>query len=177
MVPSCAMAGELKMMSPVAYDHLRVPSGPRAYSLSSCDPTRTEPSPPIAGDETMGPPVWKAHQIEGLPVGRTNGDRPRWVGPKRNIACADSTAYSGRDSEDAIAVDLPPPDRRKASAGQTQRAASHKRLSLQSLSLAQGFGSTWAQQRCRAQRAAKREKRRAWRKTAGDGQDVLIGQG
>ena len=39
MVPSCATAGELKMMSPVAYDHLSVPSRPTPYTLPSCEPT------------------------------------------------------------------------------------------------------------------------------------------
>src|SRR5450755_1400859 len=176
MVPSCATAGELKMISPVAYDHLSVPSGPRAYTLPSCDPTRTEPSPAMAGDETIGPPVWKTHQIAGLMAGSTNGDRPRWVGPKRNIACAGSTAYWGKSS-DAVAVELPVPAGREASAGQTQRVASHSRLSLQSLSLVHGRASIWAQPSNRVQRAAKRGKRRAWRQTAGGGRNVRMAQG
>src|SRR5215813_9862287 len=95
MVPSCAMAGELKMMSPVAYDHLSDPSRATAYSLASCDPTSTDPSPARAGDDTIGPPVANVHQIAGLTAGSTNGERPRWVGPNRNMPCAGSIAYWG----------------------------------------------------------------------------------
>ena len=57
------------MMSPVAYDHLSVPSRATLYSLPSCDPTSTEPSPATAGDDTMGPPVAKVHQTAGLTAG------------------------------------------------------------------------------------------------------------
>src|SRR6185312_16246766 len=95
VVPSCATAGELKMMSPVAYDHLSVPSRATAYTLLSWEPTRIEPSAAMAGDETMGPPVAKTHQMLGLFAGSANGERPRCAGPKRNIACADSMAYCG----------------------------------------------------------------------------------
>ena len=131
------------MMSPVAYDHRSDPSRATLYSLPSCDPTRTEPSPATAGDETTGPPVANVHQTTGLTAGSTNGDRPRWVGPNRNIACAGSTAYWGNGT------DGPPSpgaatDGRVASPGQTHRPASHSRLSLQSLSAAQGEASTWA---------------------------------
>src|SRR5438477_8302501 len=138
------MAGELKMMSPVAYDHLGDPSRPTAYSLLSCDPTRTEPSAATAGDDTIGPPVANVHQTAGLAGGSTNGDRPRWVGPNRNIACAASTAYCGSGTDGPVS---PPAatDGRVASPGQTQRPASHRRLSLQSLSAAHGVGSTCAQ--------------------------------
>src|SRR5580693_7457575 len=93
------------MMSPVAYDHLSVPSRATAYTRASCDPTRTEPSPPMAGDEMMGPPVWKAHQMLGLVAGSVKGERPRCVGPKRNIAWAGSTAYCGSGND----VDAPSP--------------------------------------------------------------------
>ena len=79
MVPSCATAGELKMMSPVAYDHLSVPSRATAYSLPSCDPTSTDPSPAIAGDDTIGPPVATVHQIGGL-GGRQHERRAPAVG-------------------------------------------------------------------------------------------------
>ena len=96
MVPSCATAGELKMMSPVAYDHLSVPSRATSYSLPSCEPTSTEPSAATAGDDTIGPPVANVHQTAGFTAGSTNGERPRWVGPKRNIACAGSIAYCGK---------------------------------------------------------------------------------
>src|SRR5450432_947960 len=171
MIPSRATAGELKMMSPVAYDHLSVSSGPIAYTLPSCEPTTTEPSSAIAGDETIGPPVASAHQIVGLLIGSTKGDRPRWVGPKRNIACAVSIAYWGSGSAEAVALELGPEDACEASTGHTQRAASHRRFSLQSLSLAHGTGSTWAQPSSRAQRA-KGGKRRAWRQTAGGGRNV-----
>ena len=83
------------MMSPVAYDHLSVPSRATSYSLPSCDPTSTDPSAAMAGDDTIGPPVAKVHQIAGLVAGSTNGERPRWVGPNRNIAWAGSIAYCG----------------------------------------------------------------------------------
>src|SRR6185295_6709362 len=95
MVPSCATAGELKMMSPVAYAHLSVPSRAIAYSLPSCDPTSTDPSAATAGDETMGAPAVNVHQIDGLTAGSTNGERPRCVAPRRNIDWAGSIAYCG----------------------------------------------------------------------------------
>src|SRR5215470_6301708 len=117
------MAGELKMMSPVAYDHLSVPSRARAYSFASCDPTSTEPSPATAGDDTIGPPVANVHQTAGLSAGSTNGERPRWVGPKRNIACAGSTAYCGSASDDDSPGAVT--EGRFASPGQTHRPASH----------------------------------------------------
>src|SRR4051812_46219780 len=155
-VPSCATAGELKMMSPVAYDHLRVPSRATSYTRPSCDPTRTDPSPPIAGEEMMGPPVWKTHQMVGLVAGSANGERPRCVGPKRNIAWAGSTAYCGSGSEvDDISLTLP--RGREALAGQAQRPASHSRLSLQSWSLAQGTASTWRRQAARDRDQRSRE--------------------
>src|SRR4051794_15175241 len=122
------MAGELKMMSPVAYDHLSEPSRATSYNLPSCGPTSTEPSPASAGEETMGPPVANVHQTAGLTAGSTNGDRPRWVGPKRNIPCAGSTAYCGSGT------DGPRPDAatdgRAVSPGHTHRPASHRRFSL-----------------------------------------------
>ena len=146
MVPSCAMAGELKMMSPVAYDHLSVPSRATLYSLPSCDPTSTDPSAAMAGDDTIGPPVTNVHQTAGFVAGSANGERPRCVGPKRNIACAGSTAYcgSGTDGPPSPAAGT---EGRAVSPGHTQRPASHRRLSLQSLSDAHGVGSTWAQPR------------------------------
>src|SRR4029077_7375465 len=136
MVPSWATAGELKMMSPVAYDHLSVPSLPTAYSLPSCDPTSTDPSAPTAGDDTMGPPVCTVHQTDGLVAGSTNGERPRCVGPNPNIAWAGSRAYCGEGSGDAPPG--PTPAARLASAGQPQRPVSHSRFSLQSRSDAHG---------------------------------------
>ena len=144
MVPSWAMAGELKMMSPVAYDHLSEPSRATSYNLPSWEPTSTAPSPASAGDDTIGPPVAKVHHTAGFAAGSRNGDRPRWVGPKRNIDWAGSTAYWGSGT------DGPPSpgavtDGRVASPGQTQRPASHSRFILQSLSAAQGVASTWAQ--------------------------------
>src|SRR6058998_1820422 len=99
MVPSCATAGELKMMSPVAYAHLSVPSRAMSYRLWSCEPTRSEPSVAMAGDETIGAPVMNVHQIAGLVAGSANGERPRWVGPKRNIAWAGSIAYWGNGTD------------------------------------------------------------------------------
>src|SRR4051794_3469915 len=99
MVPSRPTAGELKMMSPVAYDHRSVPSRPTLYSLPSWDPISTEPSTATAGDDTIGPPVTKVHQTAGLTAGSTNGDRPRWVGPNRNIAWAGSIAYCGSGTD------------------------------------------------------------------------------
>ena len=101
-------AGELKMMSPVAYDHLSVPSRPTPYSLPSCEPTSTEPSAATAGDDTIGPPVANVHQTAGLTAGSTNGERPRWVGPKRNIAWAGSIAYCG-SGNDGPPSPAPPP--------------------------------------------------------------------
>src|SRR5215471_9544952 len=126
MVPSCPMAGELKMMSPVAYDHLSDPSRATSYTLPSCEPTSTDPSAATAGDDTIGPPVANVHQTVGLTAGSTNGERPRWVGPNLNIACAGSSAYCGSGT------DGPPSpgamtDGRVASPGQTQRPASHNR--------------------------------------------------
>src|SRR6185295_15392608 len=143
MVPSCATAGELKMMSPVAYDHLIEPSRATSYNLPSCDPTRMDPSPATAGDETIGPPVANVHQTAGLTAGKTKGERPRWLGPKRNIACAGSIAYCGRGTDG----DSPPAatEGRVVSPGQTQRPASQSRLSLQSVSDAHCLGSTVAQ--------------------------------
>src|SRR4051812_35070053 len=132
MVPSCATAGELEMMSPVAYDHLSEPSRAAVYSLPSCDPTSTDPSPASAGDDTIGPPVGNVHQIAGLTAGSTNGERPRCVGPNRNIACAGSTAYCGSGTDGPTpGADM---DAWAVSPGHTQRPASHRRLSLQSLS-------------------------------------------
>src|SRR5262245_15759770 len=144
MVPSCAMAGELKMMSPVAYAHRSDPSRATSYSLVSCDPTSTDPSAATAGDDTMGPPVANVHQTAGLTAGNTNGERPRWVGPNRNIACAASIAYCGRGTDGPVSP-CAPTEGRVVSPGQTQRPASQRRLSLQSLSAAQGVGSTCAQ--------------------------------
>src|SRR5262245_51360282 len=137
MVPSWETAGEPKMMSPVAYAHRSVPSRPTLYSFVSCDPTSTEPSAASAGDDTTGPPVANVHQMAGFTGGRTKGERPRCVGPNRNIAWAGSTANCG------IGTDGPPnpgaaTEGLVASPGQTQRPASHSRLSLQSLSAAQG---------------------------------------
>src|SRR5580692_8040943 len=143
MVPSCATAGELKMMSPVAYDHLSEPSRATAYNRLSWEPTSTEPSPAIAGDEMIGPPVWKTHQMAGLTAGSVKGDRPRCVAPKRNSAWAGSMAYCGSGNE--AATPSPPGAARPADAGQTQLPASQSRLNLQSWSLAQGSASTWAQ--------------------------------
>src|SRR3982751_4477984 len=98
MVPSCPMAGELKMMSPVAYDHLSEPSRATSYNLPSCEPISTAPSPASAGDDTIGPTVANVHHTAGFAAGSRKGERPRWVGPKRNIACAGSTAYWGTGS-------------------------------------------------------------------------------
>src|SRR4051795_2506681 len=99
MVPSCATAGELKIMSPGAYAHLSVPSRAMSYRLWSCETTRSEPSVAMAGDETIGAPVMNVHQIAGLVAGSANGERPRWVGPKRNIAWAGSIAYWGNGTD------------------------------------------------------------------------------
>jgi hypothetical protein len=101
------------------------------------------------------------------------------------MACADSTAYCGSGNEAAPAEVPALPTGLEASAGHTQREASHKRLSLQSWSLAQGTGSMWAHPdheahnaaQSAAQRAAKSDEPRAWRKPAGDGRDVLMAQG
>src|SRR3954452_6469496 len=108
------------MMSPVAYDHLSVPSRATSYSFASCEPTSTDPSTAMAGDETIGAPVANVHQIAGFVAGSANGDRPRWVGPKRNIAGAGSRAYG------ASGADAPPrppaaTDGRAVSPGHTQR--------------------------------------------------------
>jgi hypothetical protein len=100
------------------------------------------------------------------------------------MACADSTAYCGSGSE-AAPAEVPLPIGLEASAGHTQREASHKRLSLQSWSLAQGTGSMWAHPdheapsaaQSAALKAAKSADPRAWRKPAGDGRDVLMAQG
>src|SRR5579871_196379 len=143
MVPSCATAGELKMMSPVAYDHRSVPSRATAYTRLSCEPTTTEPSPAMAGDETMGPEVVRTHQMLGFTAGSVNGERPRWAGPKRNIAWAGSIAYCGSGSG-AAPGSGPTPGACDAEAGQTQWPASHSRFNLQSWSLEQGTASTWA---------------------------------
>src|SRR3954471_3734472 len=131
------MAGELKMMSPVAYVHLIDPLSKTSYHLPSCDPTSTDPSPGSAGEETIGPPVANVHQTAGLTAGSTKGERPRWVGPKRNIALAGSSAYWGNGT---AGPPSPPAitDGRLASPGHTQRPASQRRLSLQSLSAAHG---------------------------------------
>src|SRR5947209_18494574 len=124
------------MMSPVAYDHLSVPSRATEYSRSSCDPIKTDPSPAMAGDDTMGPPVWKVHQMVGLLGGSVNGERPRWVAPNRNMACAASTAYWGSASAvpfwTSAEVGV-----WALSTGQTQWPASQSLFSLQSRSLAQ----------------------------------------
>ena len=133
------------MMSPVAYDHLSVPSRATAYSRLSCEPISTEPSLAMAGDETMGPPVGNAHQTVGRLGGSVNGDRPRCVAPNRNIACAGSIAYWGSGSAVPFWTSVDPGVRDALSAGQVQRPASQRRFSLQSRSLAQGDGSTCAQ--------------------------------
>src|SRR6185295_18115203 len=143
MVPSCPMAGELKMMSPVAYDHLSAPSRATLYSLASCEPTSTDPSAASAGDDTIGPPTANVHQTAGFTAGSANGERPRCDGPKRNIACAGSTAYCGNGTEGPSPGAVT--DGRLVSPGHTQRPASHSRFSLQSVSAPQGVGSTWAQ--------------------------------
>src|ERR1043166_5810233 len=77
------------MMSPVAYDHLSVPSRATSYSLPSCDPTSTDPSAAMAGDDTIGALVMNVHQTAGFVAGSAKGERPRCVGPKRNIAWPD----------------------------------------------------------------------------------------
>src|SRR6185312_5447209 len=145
MVPSCATAGELKMMSPVTYDHLSDPSRAMAYSRSSCDPISTDPSLAMAGDETIGPPVVKVHQMAGLFAGSVKGERPRWVAPKRNIDWAGSTAYCGSGSAVPFWTTVAAVGWAALSAGQTHRPASQSRFSLQSRSLTQGDGSTCAQ--------------------------------
>src|SRR6266540_129137 len=185
MVPSCATAGELKMMSPVAYDQERVPSRATPYNFPSCDPTTTEPSAATAGDDTTGPPVATTHQIEGLTAGNTKGERPRCAGPSRNIACAGSIAYWGNGvvgRSGALG-----PIERSALAGQTQRPTSHRRLSLQSLSDAHWFGSTWAQlggtraamtaERTTAVTRLREARRKAGREATGDGRSVRMGEG
>ena len=143
-------------------------------SQESCDP------PAIAGDDTMGPPVVKPHQMLGLAAGWANGERPRWAGPKRNIACAGSMAYWGSGSGPA-APSRPTPEARDAEAGQTQCPASHSRLSLQSWSLAQGTASTWAQPngaRPRQEKANARARRReAGRELTGAERNGLMAQG
>src|SRR6185369_7987882 len=140
------------MMSPVAYDHLSVPSRATLYSLPSCDPTSTDPSAAMAGDDTFGALVMNVHQMAGFVAGSTKGERPRCVGPKRNIAWAGSIAYCGKGTDGPPS---PPActEGRAVSPGHTQRPASQRRLSLQSLSDAQGAGSTCAQLR-HATRAA-----------------------
>src|SRR5262245_17818389 len=133
------------MMSPVAYDHLSVPSRATLYSFVSCEPTSTEPSEATAGDDTIGAPVANVHQTDGFVAGSTKGERPRCVGPKRNIAWAGSSAYCGSGTDGPV---RPPActEGREVSPGHTQRPASHRRFILQSLSEAQGAGSTWAQE-------------------------------
>src|SRR5215471_20684895 len=139
MVPSCAMAGELKMMSPVAYDHLSDPSRATSYSLPSCEPNSTDPSSAIAGDETIGPPGMNVHQTAGFLAGSTNGERPRWAGPRRNIGWTGSTAYCGSGSGCVVGGPAGPyvvitrgRVGRLASAGQRQWPAWQIRSALQS---------------------------------------------
>src|SRR5688572_1830639 len=177
------MAGELKMMSPIAYDPRSVPSRAISYTLPSCDPTSTEPSDASAGDDTIGPLVANVHQIAGLAAGSTNGERPRCVGPNRNIASAGSIAYCG--SGTAGPKPGAPTDGRLASAGHTQRPASHRRFSLQSLSAAHGFASTWAQpepinavrERTTAAQPARRGASQRPRGAASDGHGIRMAQG
>lgn len=179
MVPSCARAGELKMMSPVAYDHLRLPSRPTAYTFPSCEPTSTEPSAAIAGEETTGPAAWNAHETSGLTAGSTNGDRPRWVGPNRNIDWAGSVAYCGNGSA-GVPVVLVVTDGRLVSAGQTHRPASQRRLSLQSRSPKQGLGSTVAQvedSKATSGRVTAARREELGRRAACNGQGVRMAQG
>src|SRR4029077_13346339 len=134
------------MISPVAYDHLSVPSRATSYSLPSCDPTSTDPSAAMAGDETIGAPVMNVHQIAGFVAGSAKGERPRCVGPKRNIAWAGSTAYCGKGTDGPPS---PPActEGRAGSPGHTPRPAAQRRFSLQSLSEAHGDGSTCAKLR------------------------------
>src|SRR5438477_2096725 len=91
MVPSCPTAGELKMMSVVACDHLSTPSWPATYRRPSCEANATEPSSSSAGDDVIGPPVGKVQATCGFLEGITYGERPRCSGPNRNIARAGST--------------------------------------------------------------------------------------
>src|SRR6516162_7641115 len=179
MVPSWATAGELKMMSPVAYDHLSVPSLAVAYSLPSWEPISTDPSLATAGEETIGPAVASVHQTAGLTAGSTNGERPRCVGPKRNIACAGSIAYCGSGSGTPAGPGAAPAAW-VASAGQTQRPASQSRLSLQSRSPEHGTASTWAHDsparpgaRLVARSSAPAARERNRRTAAGNGRSVL----
>src|SRR6186713_1537705 len=177
------MAGELKMMSPVAYDPRSVPSRAISYTLPSCDPMSTEPSPATAGDDTIGPLDANVHQMAGLAAGSTNGERPRCVGPNRNIDSAGSIAYCGSDT--AGPSPGAPTDGRVASAGQTQRPASHRRFSLQSLSPAHGLASTWAQpepiiaarERTTAAQPARRGASPRPRGAAGDRHRIRMAQG
>src|SRR3954451_3182564 len=122
MVPSCATAGELKMMSPGAYAPLSVPSRAIAYSFRSCEPTRIEPSAATAGEDTTGAPTVTVHQMDGFTAGSTNGERPRWVAPNRNIACAGSIAYCGSGNAGAPGPGVPG-TAREASAGHRHRPA------------------------------------------------------
>src|SRR5215831_17122308 len=145
MVPSCATAGDPKIMSPVAYDHFRDPSCATSYTLPSCEPNSTDPSSAMAGDDTIGPPVWNAHHTAGFRAGRTKGERPRCAGPSRNIACAASTAYCGSGIVAGGAATTGGSLGRPGSCGHTQAPASQMRSALQSLSDPHGPGGTCAQ--------------------------------
>src|SRR3954449_2025380 len=91
MVPSCPTAGELKMMSVVACDHLSMPSRPATYTRPSCEANATEPSSSSAGEDVMGPPVRNVQATWGFLGGITYGERPRCSGPNRNMVRAGST--------------------------------------------------------------------------------------
>src|SRR3954464_12566056 len=134
MVPSGATAGEPKIMSPVAYDHLSVPSRATAYSLPAWGPNSTDPSRAMAGEETIGPPVAYVHQTAGFLAGSTNGERPRCAGPRRIIPLTGATAYCGSGS--GMGGDGAPGVARvrPASCGQRQLPAWQTRPLLQSLS-------------------------------------------
>jgi hypothetical protein len=128
----------------------------------------------------MGPPVVNAHQIAGRVAGSTNGERPRWAAPKRNIDWAASIAYWGSGSAEEGAVPAPVlPGARALFAGHTQLPASQRRFSLQSWSPRQGFGSTWAHAAAQTAAAMLTERRRAElpRHGAGDEKNVRMGEG
>src|SRR3954470_18641814 len=149
MVPSCPTAGELKMMSVVAFDHLSMPSCPARYSRPSCEPNATEPSSSSAGDEVIGPPVRNVQATWGFLGGITYGERPRCSGPNRNIVRAGSTAGLASAASTwgggAVGTGLPVTSGPWGGVGHAQCPCSHTRACLQSLSEAQFVGSTWAQ--------------------------------
>ena len=124
--PECSVTPDLVQLAVLGPDQHRAVRSPRA------------------GDDTIGPPVANVHQTAGLTAGSTNGERPRWVGPKRNIAWAGSIAYCGSGHGRARSRAPPPTAARCRPATRSGRRRTAD-SACSPCPTRTGFASTWAQ--------------------------------